>query len=125
MDFRQRLEQSRIKPIGSDVPADTEENFVCPYFATDKTKSPACLELRLSGGNHKAIPYSYFTEINFEADAGIEILTTQKRICIVGRNLGRLFDYLVMYRVKFVQANIGNDTEEDGLFVKEILVEEV
>ena len=78
MDFRQRLEQSRIKPIGNDAPAELEENFACPYFATDKTKSPACLELRLSGGNHKAIPYSYFTEINFEADAGIEILTTQK-----------------------------------------------
>ena len=58
-------------------------------------------------------------------DAGIEILTTGKRIRIIGRNLTSLFDQLITYRVRFVQANIGSNANEDGLFVKEIRVEDV
>lgn len=124
MDFRQRLEQNRIRPIESDAPTETEDNFACPYFATDRIKSPACLDLRLPDGSRKALPYCYFTEINYDSEKGIEILTGSKRIKISGRNLCRLFDYLITYRVRFVQANIGNDANEDGLFVKEILIEE-
>ena len=76
-------------------------------------------------GSRRALPYSYFTEINFDNETGIEIFTTTKRIKIVGRNLSKLFDYLVTYRVRYIQANIGNDQKEEGLFVKEILFEEL
>lgn len=124
MDFRQRLEQSRTKPAGSDTPGELDDPFACPYFATDRSGSLACLDLRLSGAVRKAVPYSYFTEMNFNIDTGIEILTTGKRIRIIGRNLARLFDYLIAYRVRYVQVHIGSDANEDGLFVKEILIEE-
>lgn len=125
MDFRQRLEQSRNRPVSSEEPAEQDDHFSCPYFATDRTKSPACLELRMQDGIRKAIPYAYFTEITFDAEAGIEILTSGKRISITGRNLSRLFDYLVIYRVRFVQSNTGSDAGEDELFVKQISVDEL
>lgn len=124
MDFRQRLEQNRNRPVSSDTPAEPDEQFSCPYFATERSGSPACLDLRLRGGARKAVPYSYFTEISYEIDAGIEILTGSKKITIIGRNLTKLFDYLIAYKVRYVQANIGSDANEDGLFVKEIMVED-
>ncbi len=123
MDFRQRLEQGRLRLAGDDTASEMGTDGVCPYFSTDKTKSPACLDLRLSCGNHIALPYSYFTEMIFNTETGIEIHTADKKINIVGRNLIQLFDHLIAYRVKFIQANIGGDLNEDGLFVKEIMIE--
>lgn len=124
MDFRQRLEQSRTRPTGSEALAEPDD-FICPYFAIDRGGRPICLDLRLSNGTRIAIPYSYIMEIYFDFETGIAIQTGGKKITIGGRNLGKLFDYLIAYRVQYVQTNIGADTEEDGLFVKEILIAEM
>lgn len=122
IDFRQKLEQSRTKAVSGDIPADAEERNEYPYFAIERGRTPVCLELRLSEGIRKAVPYSYVMEMTYHADKGIEIVTTQKRIHITGRNLSRLFDYLVAYRVKYVESNLAIESE-DGLFVKEITIE--
>ncbi len=126
MDFKQRLEQDKETSAGKEMAAEPADNFVNEYFAKSNIGSfPACLDLRLSNGKRKALPYSFFTEINFDNEAAIEIFTASKKITITGRNLATLFDYLATYRVKYVRANIGNDQKEDGLFVKEILIEEI
>lgn len=126
MDFRQRLEQSRLTPVSSDIPAEPNEHSIGLYFATDRTNNnPTCLDLRLAGGVRKAVPYAFVTEMNFDIDAGIEILACRKKIKIIGRNLTKLFDHLINFRVRYVQGNIGSDPDEDGLFVKEILIEEL
>ena len=125
MDFRQRLEQNKTQCAGSNTATEPADNFGYRYFSTDRGNPVTCLDLRLRDGNRRAVPYSYFTEINFDADMGIEILTTRHRIGITGRNLMQLYDYLVTYRVRYVQANIGNDTGEDELFVKEIVIDEL
>lgn len=126
MDFRQRLEQSRNRHGNSEVTTEPESGFSCPYFGTDKNGNPACLELRLPDGRRKAIPYAFFTEINFDIDTGIEILTTGKRILITGRHLTRLFEHLTAYKVRYVLANVGYDTgDEDGVFVKEIIIDDL
>jgi hypothetical protein len=125
MDFRQRLEQARMHLVGETPPSVPEEHFTTPYFAGNRGNSPACLELRLQDGSRKAFPYAYITAINFEADAGIEVLTSQKSITITGRNLTSLYECLVTYRVRYVQADMGTDTQEDGLFVAQILIEEL
>lgn len=123
MDFRQRLEQSRNRPVSDDMPGDAEEEFSCPYFATDKARMPVCLELRLPDGARKALPYAYFNEISFDAENGIEIFTSNKIIAIKGRNLARLFDFIVAYKVRYIQANLGSDSGEEHLFVKHISIE--
>ena len=126
MDFKTRLEQDKERPAGKELSTEPEDNFTCKYFAKSNTGSfPACIDLRLPDGKRKALPYSFFTEINFDNETGIEIITSSKKITITGRNLATLFDYLVSYRVKFVRANIGNDQKEEGLFVKDILIEEI
>lgn len=126
MDFRTRLEQGRERRVEGEATAEPEENFACEYFATDRVKTyPPCLELRFSQGARKALPYSYVTEMGFDNEAGIEICTNSKKITITGRNLYKLFDCLISYRVRYIQAHIGNDTNEDGLFVKSIFIEEI
>ena len=126
MDFKQRLEHGNEMPTGKELLSEPESNAAGDYFGiSNQNTSPPCLDLRLAGGNRKAMPYSFFTEINFDAEKGIEIFTTTKRIVINGRNLAKLFDYLATYRVRYVQGNIGSDPKEDGLFVKDILIEEL
>ena len=129
MNFRDRLEQSREK-LGNNtetiLAAEMEEGYACEYFATDNIKSlPACLDLRLPTGNRKAVPYSLFAEINFDLENGIEITTSTKTIKITGRDLFKLYDFLVAYRVRYIQAKVGADMEDEGLLVKEILIDEI
>ena len=125
MDFRQKLDQSRSRNYNGEPAAELEQVDDGPYFETERGRTPVCLELRLAGGGRIALPYAYFTEIRFDMEKGIEMLTAQKRIHITGRSLGKLFDCLIAYRVRYVQVNIGNDAQEDGLFVNAIAIEDV
>ncbi len=128
MNFRDRIEHSREK-LNNPVAANNneqEEGFDSEFFGIDNIKSfPACIDLRLPEGNRKALPYSYIVEINFSPADGIEITTTTKKITITGRDLEKLFDYFAAFRVRYVQANLGTDATETGLFVSEILIEDV
>lgn len=126
MDFRQRLEQSRPGLTKNELSDEPEEDFRSEYYGIDNIRShPACLDFRMKDGSRRALPYSYFTEMNFDNETGIEILTNSKKIIVTGRNLTKLFDYLVTYRVRYIKANIGNDQKEEGLFVREIKIEEL
>ena len=91
----------------------TEISKHSEFFGVDNIRnSPACLDLRLSDGKFKALPYSYIVEINFALSEGIEIITAMKKILISGRNLQLLYNYLVTFRVRYIQAQIGNDISE-------------
>lgn len=125
MDFRQRLEQSRNTAANSSSHVEPTEPAANRYFSTDNGNRINCLDLRLPEGARKALPYALITEINFDLDSGIEILAQGKTITIKGRNLIKLYDYLIAYRVRYIQANVGIDPEEEGLFVKEIFIGEL
>lgn len=122
MNFRERLEQSKT---GAIAPAENEIGYRNSYFATDKSKTPACIEFRLPDGVRRALPYPHITELNYDVENGIEIYTSSKRIAITGRNLAQLFDYLAMYRVRYIETHNGGDFGEDGLFVDEISIEDL
>jgi hypothetical protein len=134
MSFRDKVAQqiqektgNQADNIATEPELDNIEAFVSStFFGVDNLRnSPSCLDLRLANGTFKALPYSYIIEINYDPSDGIEITTTTKKICITGRNLKLLYNYLVSYRIRYIQANIGNDlTEEKLLFVKDIVIEE-
>ncbi|MDB5282582.1 MAG: hypothetical protein JWO06_1657 [Bacteroidota bacterium] len=87
---------------------------------------PTCLDLRFGDGLSLALPYSYIIEFDFDPSEGIEITTSGKKITIEGRSLQMLYNHLISYRVKYIQANIGNDlTGDRDLFVKTIKIEEI
>lgn len=128
MSFRDKLEQSRERLSNTEaiIAAELETNFSCEYFATDNIKSlPACLDLRFTDGNRQAVPYSFVTGIFLDISNGIVISTTTKIIKISGRDLSRLYDYLVAYRVRYIQANLGTDIGEEGLFIGGIFIEDI
>lgn len=128
MDFRERIERNRPERIRFDVANNNDEEQVVEhnYFATDNVRNqPACIDLRFADGLRKSVPYSYIMGMSFDALEGIVINTSSLKVKITGRELDRLYDYLTMFRVKYVQENIGADFIELGLFVKRIVVEEV
>jgi len=135
MSFRDKVAQQIQEKNAFQADPDNIEQTVnnveafesSPFFGADNLRnSPSCLDLRLADGTFKALPYSYFIEVNYNPSEGIEIITTTRKIYLTGRNLKLLYNYLVAYRVRFIQANIGNDlTEEKALFVKCIKIEEV
>lgn len=125
MDFRQRLEHSKVQLVNSNPVDEPDEPQTTTYFATNRANSPACLDLRLGDGSRKAVPYSHIVEISFAPEMGIEIRTTQKTIAITGRQLTALYEALVTYRVRYIQADVGNDAQEDGLFVGAISIHDM
>jgi hypothetical protein len=114
-------DETDIIPV-EDILEDASKNL--KFFGTENTRGyPSCLDLRFPDGNCKAIPYSYIVEINFHTEKGIEIMTATKKVTISGRNLQLLYKYLLSFRIKYIQANIGNDiSEESAVFVKEIKI---
>jgi len=135
MGFQDRILQKRREDNsiglnrGDILPANEniEECVSQKFFGIENNRIyPSCLDLRMADGRFKAIPYSYIVEINFDASEGIEIITATKLIVVEGRNLQLLYNYLTLYRVKYIQANIGFDlTDENTLFVREIKIEEI
>lgn len=127
MSFREKYQERnrlRLAELAANDNAETDEKLpVSDFFGVVRVqKMPPCLDLRLADGCFKAVPYSHFSEISFDPSEGIEILlATEKKIIITGRNLHQLYEYLAAYRVRFIQAHIGNDTmEEGGVFVRNI-----
>lgn len=126
MNFRERLERDRIKRQPANDNMAVVENIRSDYFGISNIPNmPACLDLRFSDGGRVAMPYSYINEIRFEPANEILILTNTKKIKISGRDLEQLYDYLAMFRVRFVKALAGDDFEETGLCVNEITVEDI
>lgn len=115
----------KIKHVETAVVSDISKNL--KFFGVEQVNAyPPCIDLRLKDGNSKALPYSYIVEVTYNPSEGIEILTATKRILIEGRNLQMLYNHLVGYRVKYIQACIGKDLMEDkDLFVKSIQIEEL
>src|SRR5882724_4013095 len=120
MNFRDRIEKNReiqSKPVAANN-NEQEEGVNCEYFGIENIRnSLTCIDLRLADGTRKALPYSYIMEINFTTSHEIEILTATRQIKIEGRYLMRLYNYLVAFRVRYIQENMGMDTKEEGLFI--------
>lgn len=132
MDFREKYRERNRRLLAEIAANDNQDEFeelpVSDFFKVERVrKMPPCLDLRLADGSFIAVPYSLVSLISFDPSEGIEIaLATEKKVVITGRNLHLIYEYLVAFRVRFIQANIGNDTaDEEVLFVEGIEVKEV
>lgn len=131
MSFREKyLERNRqrmAEMVANDNFEEHEKLPVSDFFKVERVrKMPPCLDLRLADGSFVAVPYSLVSLISFDPSEGIEIvLATEKKVLISGRNLHLIYEYLSAFRIRFIQANIGNDyIDEDALFVEGIEVAE-
>jgi hypothetical protein len=122
-EMAERLKGNENEPSISD---SFENDVDTTFFGLEPNqKFPTTLDLRFSNGNCKAIPYTYISEIDFIPSEGIEITALGRKFRITGRNLRKLYDFILKYRVRFIQANIGEDTtEEKELFIQDITIED-
>src|SRR3954466_12624639 len=103
MSFTERLSQRKQERNDKeeDLPSNGEAEYVetfvkSPFFGLENVRNhPSCLDLRLTNGNSKALPYSYFVELGYDPSEGIEIITTTKKVTIIGRNLKLLYHFLL------------------------------
>lgn len=125
-ELSERLKGNEADPF-LDETLTNDNDFSTIYFGIEANqKFPTTIDLRFANGNCKAIPYTYISEMDFIPSEGIEITASGRKFRITGRNLKRLYDYLVSYRVRFIQENIGEDTaNENDLFVDEIIIEDI
>ena len=128
MDFRERIERNRPAHVRFDIANNNEQEEVTEhnFFAIESVRSqPACIDLRFADGSRQAVPYSYIMGMSYDAEEGIQLITSSKQVKIKGRDLSRLYDHLTLFRVKYIQENMGADIYENGLFVKNIIIEEI
>ena|ERR1043165_5129006 len=128
MSFRERIERTREK-LNNPVPAndnEPDEGFETAFYRVEGIRnSPPNLVLRFANGSRKGIPYISFQDVDYSPAEGIKIRMPQCSIRITGRDLERLFNYLNLHRVTYIQENISADTTEEGIFIKEIIIEEL
>lgn len=131
MDFREKYRERNRQRLAEFAANDNVEEFeklpVSDFFKVERVrKMPPCLDLRMADGSFMAVPYSHFSQVSFNPSEGIEIsLATEKKVLISGRNLHQLYEYLIAFRIRFIQANIGNDcADENVLFVEGIEIKD-
>ena len=131
MYFREKYRERNRQRLAEFAANDNVEEFeklpVSDFFKVERVrKMPPCLDLRMADGSFMAVPYSHFSQVSFNPSEGIEIsLATEKKVLISGRNLHQLYEYLIAFRIRFIQANIGNDcADENVLFVEGIEIKD-
>lgn len=127
MSFRERIEQARQNLDSTEQNGandnEVEETVESDYFGVENIRNlPACLDLRFADGTRKAVPYSYILEIDYNPSGEIKIICSEKEICIKGRDLGKLYDYLVSYRVRFVAEGVGSNSQYNSINITSIEV---
>lgn len=108
---------------------ELEENIESEFWGIERilSRMALMLDLRLKGGRFLALPYSYMTKIQFDPSEALEIFVSDLHIKIRGRNLHKLYSYLLRHKVTFIQESLtSNDLiDETETFVREITVAQV
>lgn len=80
--------------------------------------------LRLKGGIYASFPYSYVTKVLFDPSIALEIYVVDSIVSIKGRNLHKIYAYLMQHRLSFIKENITDidNTPENEAFVASISI---
>lgn len=105
---------------------ELEEKIESEFWGIERmmSRQAIMLDLRLQGGRFLALPYTYITKIQFDPSEALEIFVSDLHIKIRGRNLFKLYSYLLRHKVTFIQESLtGNDLiAETETFIREISV---
>lgn len=105
---------------------EQEETIESEFWGIERilSRRAIMLDLRLKGGRFLGLPYSYITKIQFDPSEALEIFVSDSHIRIKGRNLFKLYTYLLRHKVTFIQESLtGNDlVAETETFIQEISV---
>lgn len=125
MNLKEQLLKDKPKTPVSEVEEETVDSG-SKFWDVERVASRRAinLDLRLKGGKHKAVPYSYITDIDFDPSEGLDIFYSGQQVKITGRNLHEIYIHLLRHRVSFIQADISDIdiTDEDKTYIKDIVI---
>ncbi len=126
MSFLERIEQKIQDKQNNPAPANDNDRAVdYEFFGIEAIRNPLpCIVFRIPDSDWVSLPYSLIVRIHYNPSR-IIIKTTDSIITITGRDLQKLFDYLAVYRVRYIQPNIGIDISDEGLFVSEVIIDDI
>lgn len=122
MNFRDNVLISRGKTIPESVNDNSTTSITqSGCFRIENIRNlPACIDIRFESGNQLALPYSLITEINYDKSKGIEVNIQSSKLLIKGCNLTRLYDYLIAFRVSYIQLSKSSVSVTGEPYVEEI-----
>lgn len=83
------------------------------------------LKLIFKNGDRRFFPYAYISEVAFDAEGKVTILTSEREIIIEGRGLDNLEEWLFESKVRWVKEdNRSFDPFEENIFVAKIEVKD-
>lgn len=104
MNFRDRVLSERSTTVKEAANDNLLPSIKSDCFGIERSRYlPACIDFRLANGDNYALPYSLISCLSYDKSVGIEIVTSVNTVQIKGYNLEQLYDYLVMFRVRYVQ----------------------
>jgi len=81
------------------------------------------LKLIFKNGDRRFFPYAYISEVGFDVEGKLTILTAEREIIIEGRGLDALEEWLFESKVRWVKEdNRSIDPYEENIFVAKIEV---
>lgn len=126
------LQEDNTRKWGSyhnKVAANQDNEFVSEFIGIERQNGERSimLDIQFQDGKQKAIPYTYLSGIDYDPSNGIVLEFMEKKITISGRNLEKLYEYLLLHRVNYIKENIGDldDTPENMLFIEKIHLENI
>lgn len=106
------------------VAPNQDNEFVSDFIGIERQNGERSimLDIQFQNGKQKAIPYTYLSGMEYDPSEGITLEFMEKKITILGRNLDKLYEYLLLHRVNYLKENVGDldDTPENQLFIEEI-----
>ena len=105
-------------------PQAAEQQVEYDFFTLEKqtNKTAIMLDIEFENGDCLALPYAYLSKIKFDLSSGITITWGATTILIEGRNLKKLYKYLVRHKVNFIRESIDklDDEKAKQLYITKI-----
>lgn len=107
MDRFLKPEHAPAMPTGADAPA--------PLGFERHAEAPALMiDFVLKGGDRASFPYAYLSAIRLGAGGTIELEFSGRKVAIAGRNLGPLYNALLVHLVTRI-AVAGSDFDDGSV----------
>ena len=81
-------------------------------FAAEAGSSPRMLDLVQKSGDRTGLPYAYLVSVKLVGNASIELLFTETKVTIGGRNLATLYQHLLAQTVRRIEENVSGFDDE-------------
>jgi hypothetical protein len=92
-------------------------------FAAEPGATPRMLDIVRRNGDRLALPYPYLVSCQLTGNAKLELIFTEHAVTLTGRNLGHLYQSVIMQSVwRVEESDTGFDDTKQVCWVESITV---